>query len=159
MEHAEDEVKRLEGCINDLASVVALPAIWSGREPASIVTTLLDALLGMARLDFAYARLSAAGGEARIEIVRPARDGPGPEAIATALGFSPAEALPGTPKPSPIPGAMARCPSHPCDWGSTATSESFCWDPDALISRPGQSCSFFGWRRIRRSSGCGKPVS
>ena len=39
------EVKRLQSCINDLISVLALPAIWSGREPSQILGTLLDVLL------------------------------------------------------------------------------------------------------------------
>src|SRR5882724_4779967 len=71
MEHTADEIKRLQACINDLISVLALPAIWSGHEPAQIVSTLLDVLLGMLRLDFAYARLSdAIGGGVPIEMVR-----------------------------------------------------------------------------------------
>ena len=67
-----DEVKRLEGCINDMISVLALPALWTGREPSHVVSTLLEALLGMLRLDFAYARLSAATGSPAIEVVRSA---------------------------------------------------------------------------------------
>ena len=31
MEQTTDEIKRLQGCINDLISIQALPAIWSGR--------------------------------------------------------------------------------------------------------------------------------
>src|SRR2546422_5607838 len=71
MEPTADEMKRLQGCINDLISVLALPAIWSGHEPSQIVSTLLDVLLGMLRLDFAYARLSdSIGGGGPIEMVR-----------------------------------------------------------------------------------------
>jgi two-component system, LuxR family, sensor kinase FixL len=73
MEHTADEIKRLQTCINNLISVLALPAIWGGREPSQIVSTLLDVLLGMLRLDFAYARLSdAISGGAPIEMVRSA---------------------------------------------------------------------------------------
>jgi len=65
------EIKRLKACINDLISVLALPAIWSGHEPSQIVGTLLDVLLGMLRLDFVYARLSdSISGGAPIEMVR-----------------------------------------------------------------------------------------
>jgi signal transduction histidine kinase len=65
------EIKRLKACINDLISVLALPAIWSGHEPAQILSTLLDVLLGMLRLDFVYARLSdSIGAGAPIEMVR-----------------------------------------------------------------------------------------
>ena len=71
MEQTAVEIKRLKACINDLISVLALPAIWSGNEPSQIVSTLLDVLLGMLRLDFAYARLSdSIGGGTPIEMVR-----------------------------------------------------------------------------------------
>jgi hypothetical protein len=63
------EIKRLQSCINDLISVLALPAIWSGSESSQILGTLLDVLLTMLRLDFAYARLSASDGRP-IEVVR-----------------------------------------------------------------------------------------
>jgi formate hydrogenlyase transcriptional activator len=56
-EPVSDEIKRLQGCINDLTSVLALAAVWSGREPTQIVSTLLDALLVILHLDFAYARV------------------------------------------------------------------------------------------------------
>src|SRR6266498_6100887 len=73
MEKTPGEIKRLKACINDLISVLALPAIWSGHEPAQILGTLLDVLLGMLRLDFVYARLSdSIGGGAPIEMVRSA---------------------------------------------------------------------------------------
>jgi len=55
-EHTTDEVRRLRACINDLVSILALPAIWSGHEPSQIGRTLLDALVGMLRVDFAYLR-------------------------------------------------------------------------------------------------------
>jgi len=45
--HPADEIKRLQRCNNDLLSVLALPAIWSGGDPSQIVHTLLDALLGI----------------------------------------------------------------------------------------------------------------
>ena len=57
-EQVADEVKRLQGCINDLFGVLALPALWNDRESSKVIGTLLDALVGMLRLDFAYARLS-----------------------------------------------------------------------------------------------------
>ncbi|MCU1307723.1 MAG: sensor signal transduction histidine kinase [Acidobacteriaceae bacterium] len=64
------EIKRLQSCINDLISVLALPAIWSGRESSHILGTLLDVVLTMLRLDFAYARLSDASDGPPIEVVR-----------------------------------------------------------------------------------------
>jgi PAS domain S-box-containing protein len=56
-EQPADEVKRLQGCISDLISVLTLPGIWSGREALQIVSTLLDGLLRLLSLDFAYLRL------------------------------------------------------------------------------------------------------
>jgi PAS domain S-box-containing protein len=65
-----EEIKRLQRCVNDLISVVALPAMWSGGEPSQIVHTLLDALLRMLQLDLVYVRLKETGGQAPIEMVR-----------------------------------------------------------------------------------------
>src|SRR5258708_19975398 len=70
MEQTAAEIRRLKACINDLLSVLTLPAIWSGHEPSRIASTLLDALLGILRLDFAYFRLSDSNGGAPIEMVR-----------------------------------------------------------------------------------------
>src|SRR5712671_8047117 len=64
------EIKRLQSCINDLISVLALPAIWSGSESSQILGTLLDVLLTMLRLDFAYARLRDGSDSPPIEVVR-----------------------------------------------------------------------------------------
>jgi PAS domain S-box-containing protein len=63
------EVKRLQRCMNDLVSVLALPAVWSGSEPLRILETLLDALLGMLNLDFLYAQVRI-NGEAPTEVFR-----------------------------------------------------------------------------------------
>jgi PAS domain S-box-containing protein len=80
MEKTADEVKRLQSCINDLISVLALPAIWSGNEQSQIVGTLLDVLLAMLRLDFAYARLSDPSDGPPIEVVRlTQREHPSPQ--------------------------------------------------------------------------------
>jgi PAS domain S-box-containing protein len=57
-ENTADTIKRLQGCISDLTSVLALPVLWTGNEPSQIINTLLDGLVGMLRLDFAYCRLS-----------------------------------------------------------------------------------------------------
>src|SRR3981189_3021713 len=63
------EIKTLKSCLNDLISVLALPAIWSGSESSQILGTLLDVLLTMLRLDFAYARLGDASEAPPIEVV------------------------------------------------------------------------------------------
>jgi len=70
MDETANEIKRLQGCINDLISVLALPAMWTGQDPEQIVSTLLDVLVGMLRLDFAYVRLNHPVGGDLIEVVR-----------------------------------------------------------------------------------------
>src|SRR6266851_7095 len=70
MEKTADEVKRLQSCINDLISVLALAAIWSGNESGQMVGTLLDALLGILRLDFACVRLNDSIDGSPTEVVR-----------------------------------------------------------------------------------------
>jgi PAS domain S-box-containing protein len=64
------EIRRLQRCMNDLISLLALAAIWRGSEPSQVAQTLLDVLLNMLSLDFAYARLSHAFGAMPVEIVR-----------------------------------------------------------------------------------------
>src|SRR2546428_1027683 len=70
MEQTVDEMRHLQGCNNDLISSQALPAMWTGQEPAQIISTLLDVLIGMLRLDFAHGRLKAPVGGAPLEILR-----------------------------------------------------------------------------------------
>ena len=65
-----EETKRLRRCVNDLVSVLALPAMWSGGEPFQIVQTLLDALLRMLQLDLIYVRLKETGDQQAVEMVR-----------------------------------------------------------------------------------------
>src|SRR5438128_1441685 len=74
MAQAADEIKRLKACLNDLISVQALPAIWSGGKPSQIVSALLDMLLKMLSLDFAYARLKDSTGGPSLEMARLAQD-------------------------------------------------------------------------------------
>jgi PAS domain S-box-containing protein len=58
LEHPVDEIKRLQRCMNDLVSLLALPAMWSGSKSCDIVHTLLDSLLRMLDLDFVYVSLT-----------------------------------------------------------------------------------------------------
>jgi len=64
------ETERLKRCINDLVSVLALPAIWTGSDPTHVLSTLLEALRGMLGLDLVYARMNGPPGEAPSEVVR-----------------------------------------------------------------------------------------
>src|SRR5260370_34297011 len=89
MEKTADEVKRLQSCINDLISVLALAAIWSGSESCQMVGTLLDSLLAILRLDFACARLNDSIDGSPIEGIRLAqRQNPSaqPQEVGRALG-------------------------------------------------------------------------
>ena len=70
VEDPAQEVKRLQRCINDLVSLLALPAVWSGNDPSQIIQILLDALLRMLDLDFVCARLKDPAGAGLLEILR-----------------------------------------------------------------------------------------
>ena len=58
VEDPAQQVRRLQRCISDLISLLALPAVWSGNEPSQIVDMVLDALLRMLTLEFVYARFT-----------------------------------------------------------------------------------------------------
>ena len=64
-----EEIRRLRRCINDLVSILALPATWTGNQRSRIVGDLLDALLSMLGLDFVYARLTDTADQ-YLELVR-----------------------------------------------------------------------------------------
>ena len=72
-EQPAEEIERLQRCINDLGGVTALPALRGGGEPAEIVRTLLDLLLGMLSLDLIYVRSEVAVGEPPVEMARVAQ--------------------------------------------------------------------------------------
>jgi PAS domain S-box-containing protein len=74
VEQAVSEIKRLKACINNLISVQALPAIWSGGHPSQIVNALLDMLVKMLGLDFGYARLKDSANGGPLEMVRLAQE-------------------------------------------------------------------------------------
>jgi signal transduction histidine kinase len=65
-----DEIKRLQRCINDLVSVLALPAMSSGGGPSQIARTFVDLLLGLLSLDLVYVRLSDSVDEEPVEMIR-----------------------------------------------------------------------------------------
>lgn len=58
MQDGSDNIRNLQGCINDLVSLLALPAMWSSCVPAQVLGMLLDVLMRMLCLDFVYARLN-----------------------------------------------------------------------------------------------------
>jgi signal transduction histidine kinase len=64
-----EQVRQLQRSMNDLVSLMALPAMWTGGDPSHIVDTLLDVLLSMLHLDFAYMLLNESEGSLT-EVVR-----------------------------------------------------------------------------------------
>src|SRR6202049_3519663 len=73
IEQPDEEIKRLQRCVNDLVSILALPAMWTGGDPAHIGQTLIDSLASILTLDLVYVRLNEEVGGAQIEMVRGAR--------------------------------------------------------------------------------------
>ncbi len=68
--HPGEEVKRLQRCINDLVSLLALPALWGGGDPSQIGRTLIDVLQRILDLDLIYIRLKDPLGDAAVEFAR-----------------------------------------------------------------------------------------
>jgi PAS domain S-box-containing protein len=56
-ENPFEEIRHLQRCINDVVSVLALSATWTGGTPSQIVGNSLDALVRVLSLDFIYAQL------------------------------------------------------------------------------------------------------
>src|SRR5580692_4760295 len=48
------EIKRLQRCMSDLVSVLALSAVWSAQDPGQIAASFCDAIAAMLDLDFLY---------------------------------------------------------------------------------------------------------
>jgi len=71
-EHTAQEISRLRRCVNDLASILGLPAIWTGHDSSRVTTTLLDVLVRLLDLDFAYARTADPANESPREWIRSA---------------------------------------------------------------------------------------
>jgi PAS domain S-box-containing protein len=65
-----NENKRLQRCISDLVSLMALPAMWVGRNPAQIAGSLLDSVLSMLDLDFAHLHLISVDSDGPLEVTR-----------------------------------------------------------------------------------------
>ena len=72
-EQSVEEIKRLQRCVSDLVSVLALPAIWSGGDPSQVARTVLDVLQRMLHLDLIYVRLNDPSGGEPVEMVRVAQ--------------------------------------------------------------------------------------
>ena len=57
------EVEQLQRSMNDLTSLMALPAMWAGGDRSYVMDTLLDVLLDILHLDFAYVLLHESNGD------------------------------------------------------------------------------------------------
>jgi signal transduction histidine kinase len=100
------EIKRLQGCINDLIGVVALSEVWASHEPEQIVDTLLKVLMQRLTLEFAAARLAGNSPISSAEALRTASSGVGgqgtsalPRQISTWLDAAPPLTLFKAPNP------------------------------------------------------------
>src|SRR5512138_961493 len=80
-------VGRLQRCIDDLVSVLALPAIWTGHDASRVAITLLEATVRILALDFAYACVDDSVEGTSMEWLRRS-DGQGPGARAHDVGES-----------------------------------------------------------------------
>src|SRR5262249_12378410 len=66
------EISSLRRCNNDLASLLAMPAMWTGQHCSQVISTLLTVLVHMLGLDLAYARATDPEGKAPQEWLRTA---------------------------------------------------------------------------------------
>src|SRR2546430_5075584 len=60
----------LRSQLRDLIAILALPAVWSGRDAADIPEAVLEVLSSMLRLDLAYIRAADQAGSGPLETVR-----------------------------------------------------------------------------------------
>src|SRR6058998_554825 len=60
----------LRSQLGDLVAILALPAVWSGRDAAGISEALLEVLSSMLRLDLAYVRVGNPAGSRPLEVAR-----------------------------------------------------------------------------------------
>jgi len=61
---------RLKAALRDFVALSAIPAVSVGREPGAVAAGLADSLVEVLQLDFAFVRMSDAGGVAAIEVTR-----------------------------------------------------------------------------------------
>jgi PAS domain S-box-containing protein len=67
-----ERVERLQRCIGDLVTLVALPASWNGAHPTTIAGTLVESLEGMLALDLLFVRLVHPYADSPVEMARTA---------------------------------------------------------------------------------------
>jgi signal transduction histidine kinase len=64
------DVKQFQRWLNDLVAILALPALWTDLEPRQIAQTLIDGLVKLLDLEFAYIRMGDSAEGSISECVR-----------------------------------------------------------------------------------------
>ena len=67
---AATDVLELQACIRDLMSLLALPALWSGREPLAIIKLLCEALEAVLPVDVCYVATQFLAGDNPLTVLR-----------------------------------------------------------------------------------------
>jgi PAS domain S-box-containing protein len=70
LQSSSEEITRLCRCLNDLARIMALPVLSTGDEPSRIARALLNELVGMLGLSFAFGRFDDPEGGLSVEVAR-----------------------------------------------------------------------------------------
>src|SRR5713226_91674 len=65
-----DEIPGLRSVLRDLVALSAIPGAWVGREPLAVAAGLVDTLIGLLQLDFAFVRLCDTGTADAVEATR-----------------------------------------------------------------------------------------
>lgn len=58
MQKSSQQIRQLQDCINNLVSLSALPSMWAGQNNEQVLSHLLEVLLILMDLDFAYAEIN-----------------------------------------------------------------------------------------------------
>src|ERR1051325_12026269 len=70
LESPAEEITRLRDCLSDLVRIMSLPVLSTGGEPSRIASSLLNALVGMLHLSFAFIQLNNPEGGPSLEMTR-----------------------------------------------------------------------------------------
>src|SRR4030095_3039474 len=65
-----DQLTQMRACLDQLVSIIDLPGLSTGEEPAQIATAVMGALLGVLQLVFVSVRLSDSDASHPVEMVR-----------------------------------------------------------------------------------------
>jgi PAS domain S-box-containing protein len=96
-----EQVRDLQRCINDLVTLLAFPAMWTGRGPPEIISSFADGLLRILRLDMAYVRLTGETG-IQLDCLRVPHDAPPQPALTSELFMALGDELENWPAQVPL---------------------------------------------------------